>query len=78
MYFADTRNVVENGVLVDRFCDDSDKQMGTLASSKSAPMTYETFLEIAYATPPDEPYHWRVKASTLNTTDYSFFVCDPY
>jgi len=79
MYYADTRNVVENGVLVDRFCDDSDQQMGTLASSKSAPIaTYETFLEIAYATPPDEPIHWRVPASKLNVTDYSYFLCDSY
>jgi hypothetical protein len=79
MFYADTRNVVENGVLVDRFCDDSNQQMGTLASSKSAPVAeYETFLEIAYAKPPDEPIHWRVPASKINSTRYGYFVCDPY
>jgi hypothetical protein len=79
IYYADTRNVVENGTLVDRFCDDSDQQMGTLVGSKSAPTTNESYLEIAYATPVDEPYHWRVdKMMKWNTTDYSFFYCDPY
>jgi len=75
LFYADTHNVVENGQLIDRFCDPGDAKVNYLAQNTgTGALEEETFFLISYSTPADEPIHDRVTVGKFN---YDNFVCNP-
>jgi len=77
LFYADTRNVVENGELIDRWCDPGDAKVNYLLNNTgTGVLTQHASLVVMYTTPPNDPELWR-SPDTVNPL-HDNFVCDPY
>jgi len=77
LFYADTYNVVENGELIDRWCDPGDAKVNYLVNNMgTAAFELPANLYITYTTPPEDPTLRRSLDEYPNMLGN--FVCDPF